>query len=187
MPVQPPIAFNFRRRRTTFDVDIGDILGSVRNGMRVPLISSPEIAREGRFQKWLFRVGGTGSRPEFMVFEALERVGLFSPYSEPFGLDFEFQVPIAGGRAKHGGAVLDFLVHAVAPELAIRVQGEFFHFIDDDAEAADIVERKMLETLGFQVVDILAQDTLTEQRVDEVVGLALLGFQLEFTGRLQVF
>ena len=83
--------------------------------------------------------------------------------------------------------MLDFVIYAKAPPLVIRVQGEFFHFIDDDAETSDIIEKLMLEGMGFQVVDILAQDTLSEQRVDEVVVMALAGFQMAFTGRLQVF
>ncbi len=186
MPIEPPIAFNFRRRRTTFEVNIEDILSSPRNGMRVPVISDPAKSREMRYQRWLMRVG-IGTRPEFMVFEALERAGLRSPMSVEPGLDFQFQVPMAGGRSRAGGAVADFVVWASAPPIVIRVQGEFFHYVDDDAEAADIIERRMLEGMGFRVVDILAQDAITEERTDEVVALALGGFQLDFTGRLQIY
>jgi hypothetical protein len=186
MPVSAPLAFNFRRRRTSFDIAVEEIMGSVRNGMRIPNVINEAKLREARFLEWLKKTG-IGSRPEYMVFAALERTGLLAPQSEPPGFDFQFQVPVLGGRGSMGGAVLDFIIWSAAPTIAIRVQGEFFHFIDDDAEASDIFERAQLEAEGFTVVDILAQDCLTEIRTDEVVALALIGMQLDFTGRLQIF
>ena len=154
--------------------------------MRIVDVVNEAKSRELQYLGWLKRVG-IGTRPEYMVFAALERAGLLAPQSNPPGFDFQMQVPIGGGRGKKGGAVVDFIVWAASPAIAIRVQGEFFHFIDDDTETSDIFERAMLETQGFTVVDILAQDTLTEERVDEVVALALVGLQLDFTGRLQIF
>ncbi len=185
-PVEAPTVPNFRRRRTTFDVDLAKVFDNPRNGLRLPVVQSTELNRERRFLRWLARVGGVGSRPEFMAYEALERRGYRSPTSIDPGFDFQFQVPLAGGRAD-GGSVADLVVWAVSPPLVIRVQGEFFHFIDEPTRAADIVKRIQLETEGFRVIDILAGDLLTENEADEVVGLALIGAQKEFTGKLGVF
>jgi hypothetical protein len=185
-PVEAPTVPNFRRRRTSFDVDLAKVFDNPRNGLRLPVVQSLELNRERRFLRWLMRVGGIGSRPEFMAYEALERRGYRAPTSVEPGFDFQFQVPIAGGRA-NGGSVADLVVWAVSPPTVIRVQGEFFHFIDEPTRASDIIKRATLESEGFRVIDILAQDLITERGADEVVGAALIGAQKEFTGKLGVF
>jgi hypothetical protein len=185
--VDPPLVPNFRRRRTTFDVDLATVFDRPRNGLKLPVVQSLGLNRERRFIRWLGRVGGVGSRPEFMAYEALERRGYLSPTSDPPGLDFQFQVPLLGGRSRAGGSVADLVVYVVSPITVIRVQGEFFHFIDEPSRESDIIERLALESEGFRVIDILAQDLLTERSADEVVGAALIGAQKEFSGRLTVF
>lgn len=186
-PTEAPTAPNFRRRRTSFDVDLAKVFDNPRNGLRLQVVQSLELNRERRFLRWLARVGGIGSRPEFMAFEALERRGYLSPYSSPPGLDFDYQVALAGGRSKTGGSVADLVVYAVSPATIIRVQGEFFHFIDEPTREADIIARLLLESEGYRVIDILAQDLLTERGSDAVVGAALIGAQKDFTGKLTVF
>ncbi len=143
--VDSPQVPNFRRRRTTFDVDIATIFDNPRNGLKLPVIQSLELNRERRYIRWLGRVGGIGSRPEFMAFEALERRGYLSPMSDPFGFDFQFQVPLLGGRALPGGSVADFVVYIVSPVTVIRVLGEFFHFIEEPTRESDIMKRLALE------------------------------------------
>lgn len=181
---RPPQAPGFRQRRTTFAVDTEALGERVRNGIRIPNIINDQKSREIRYQRFLRRVGTPATRPEFMVYEALERQGLRSSASKPPGLDFEFQAPILGGRSVAGGAVADFLIRTTAPGLVIRVQGEFFHFAAEDVEEADIFQRLSLESEGFMVVDILAQDVTTENEADSSVRLALQGSERETAGRI---
>lgn len=184
-----PITPNFNRRRTNLTIDVRAALKVKGRGLRPPRALDMKIRREEAYQKWLRRVGpqgSSGTRPEFMVFVALERTGLRSPLSTPSGLDFFYQIPLLGGRLVKGGAVADFVVTApqVGQPLVLRIQGEYFHFIDVVEKEAGEVQRWALEGAGYRVVDILAQDTLTEQRCDEVVGYALMGIELDETGRL---
>ena len=58
--------------------------------------------------------------PEWNVFQALARLG------KKHNIDFVFQSPFMGGRQTRGGLVIDFLF-INPPDLAINVQGEFFH------------------------------------------------------------
>lgn len=191
--IHEPIAPNFQRRRTTFDVHIEELLeGQVRNGIRIPVLADQELAREARYLEWLMRVGATGgsrgTRPEFYVFEELERLGFRSPWSEPPGFDFDFQVPIGFDPFTHReNATADIFLRFTVPETVIRVQGEFWHFSDSAQIVADTLEKKLLETMGFRVVDILAQDTLHRGRLEEVVRMAIIGFSVDPDGRMQVF
>ena len=43
------------------------------------------------------------------------------------GWSFDYQVPIKGGRQVRGCQVIDFLVHTVPQETALRVQGSYWH------------------------------------------------------------
>lgn len=185
---KPPLRPRFRRGSRRVEIDLHEVMHSIRNGLQVPTTLSGAIAREGRFLRWLAKVGGVGTRPEFMCYEALERMGMRAPQSTPYpGMDFEFQVPVLGGRGQKGGAVIDLMVHVVSPRVAIRVQGEFWHYVDAPTREADIIERIAIQNLGYKVVDILSQDTIDEQRTAFVVGLALNGFELDPAGRLGVF
>ena len=184
--VRVPIAPRFNWRRQEIRIDVGKLLRTRGNGLRIQPLLDDMTALEGEYQRWLLRVGANGTRPEFAVYDALERMGLRAQASTPPGADFRFQVPVNGGR-QQGGAILDFLVESVSPPVAIRVQGEFFHFADDESQESDIIQRRMIESLGFTVVDILAQDTLNRRRTDEGGGYALLGMELDTSGRLGVF
>jgi very-short-patch-repair endonuclease len=180
-----PHTIGFNRRRINFEVDLAEVFSQPRNGLRIPRALDPALAREERYQQFLFRAPNA-TRPEFMVHEALERRGLLSPFSDPPGFDFDYQVPLLGGR-ELGGAVVDFVIESIAPPVVLRIQGEFFHFADDETEARDIVQKLAIKSLGFTVVDIVAQDTLTEERVNQVLHSALLGFELDTSGRQTQF
>ncbi len=183
-----PSVEGFRRRRTTFDIDLAQVFEKVRNGIRIPTLTTEASIQERDFLHWLRQVGGVGSRPEHQVYRALERTGRRSPTSRPdWGLDFQFQVPLLGGRSQAGGAVVDFVVYDIfIPGLVLRVQGEFFHFSAVDVEEADIMGKLALESEGFKVVDILAQEALTPRDADQVVALALGGFETDFEGKLGI-
>lgn len=184
MPViRSPIVPNFRRRRTSFEVDLAQVMEQDRNGMRQRILIDESSVTEEKYQAWLKRVGGNGvnvgTRPEAAVYLELERLGYRAPESDPPGFDFEF-APL--------DPILDDIdLWFTNPPTIIRVQGEYFHFADSEAEARDNFQRQQAESRGFIVVDILAQDTLQRGRLEQAVRLAIMGVQIAQDGRLQVF
>lgn len=66
--------------------------------------------------------------------------------------DFQFQVPLMGGRIEAGGTVVDFYLPAYL--LLIRVQGIHWHYEIQPQRAQDDILKLALESKGFQVIDI---------------------------------
>ena len=89
-----------------------------------------------------------GSLPEYLVNEALIELG-----KEP-DLDFFYQSPFAGGRMQRGGLVIDF-IFVNPPDLAINVQGEYYHYeMGADIKARDLLARAMLAGDGISLIFI---------------------------------
>ena len=89
-----------------------------------------------------------GSLPEYLVNEALIELG-----KEP-DLDFFYQSPFAGGRMQRGGLVIDF-IFVNPPDLAINVQGEYYHYeMGADIKARDLLARAMLAGDGITLIFI---------------------------------
>jgi len=99
---------------------------------------------------------------ELMVMEWLDRKGI----------GYSFQTSFAGGYYALGGAVVDFLLE---PNLAWRVQGEFWHR-GVLKSGSDTIQREMLTALGYVVVDLWAEDI--KERIDETLNLALRGEEM---------
>jgi hypothetical protein len=93
------------------------------------------------------------SSNEYYVAKALERVGL----------DFQFQLSIAGGKVAFG-MVLDFLVYTVPLPTPVWVHGEHWHM--GDRRAKDLRQMAMLsELMGTQVatpIEIWGTESNTE-------------------------
>lgn len=177
---------NFNRNRTNFDIDVAQAFRRAGNGLRQAVLVNYSTNLELDYQKWLRQVGKVGdpgtSRAEHMVFRSFERQGMRFPESRPPGLDVEYLARIAGNA---GGIEIDFFLRSRS--IAVRVQGEYWHYKDDPTIQQNIVERAIMEGQGLTVVDILAQDTKTIPRVDYVVQLARNGFEVDITGRLGIF
>ena len=93
-----------------------------------------------------------GSLPEYLVNEALIELG-----KEP-DLDFFYQSPFAGGRMQKGGLVIDF-IFVNPPDLAINVQGEYYHYeMGADIRARDLIARSMLAGDGITLIFIDESD-----------------------------
>lgn len=138
----------------------------------LPVLPEPNIVEpqapsqeQIRYQHWFATWGGT--LPEFIAFDWLERKGLVA------GEDFIFQSSRMGGRQLYGGAVVDF--DFPDRQLAWRIQGEHFHIGDPAKEASDIMQKMSLETLGYTVIDVYAQDII--ERRNWVLTKALNGEQ----------
>ena len=102
-----------------------------------------------------------GSLPEFLVFQELLRLG------KREGVDFTYQVAFQGGRLQKGGMILDFLF-TNPPDLAINVQGTFFHA---GTQRQDSIVRAQMAGQGIHVIFIDEADILSDVR--RVVGAAL--------------
>lgn len=106
-----------------------------------------------------------GSTPEFLVFQELLRRGL------RLDLDFTFQSSFFGGRLYRGGLVVDFLF-TNPPNLAIGVQGDYFHQQQGvNVIARDRLARVQLAAEGITLIFVDESDVLEDVR--SVVGDAL--------------
>lgn len=86
--------------------------------------------------------------------------------------DFQFQSSLLGGFYELGGAVVDVLFPARA--LAWRIHGDYWHS-GVEKSARDAVQRELLESRGWTVIDIWGSDLDNPVRRDEVLSKALRG------------
>lgn len=97
-----------------------------------------------------------GTLPEFIVFQTLVRLG-FEP-----GIDFSFQSALFGGRFEKGGVIIDFLFFN-PPDLAINVQGTFFHEGQGVTTInRDRIARAQLAGQGITLIFIDEEDIRTD-------------------------
>ena len=87
-------------------------------------------------------------------------------------IDYEFQSSLMGGRYELGGSIVDILF----PErlLAWRIQGDYWHR-PIAKQATDDMQRELLESEGWTVVDIYGSDLETPEKVTETLEKALIG------------
>ena len=96
---------------------------------------------------------------------------------------FQFQVPFGGGRSNRGGAVIDFLVPAPGGQLAIRVQGDYWHG-KSAQEQYDKQQRLMMQRMKVNGQPIKAVADVWERRVldptlrEETLTNALKGVEM---------
>ena len=96
--------------------------------------------------------GWTGSVPEWLTYESLQKAGKVP------GQDFTYQSPLLGGRISKGGVVIDFDFNN-PPDLAINVQGVYFHYqFGVETSARDRMARAQLAGEGKQLIFIDEDD-----------------------------
>jgi hypothetical protein len=101
-------------------------------------------------------LGFGGSLPEYIVLRTLQRLG------KTDGVDFSYQSSLFGGRIERGGVVVDFLFHD-PPDLAINVQGVFYHYEKGgDVIARDRESRAQLAGQGITLIFIDEDDVLRD-------------------------
>ena len=89
-----------------------------------------------------------GSIPEFVAYATFVELGL-----EP-GRDFSYPSPLMGGRLDKGGVVLDF-VFTNPPDLAVNVQGVYYHYeVGVSTQARDMFARAQVEGAGIRLIFI---------------------------------
>ena len=88
------------------------------------------------------------------------------------GIDYGFQSSLMGGRFELGGAIVDFIFSERA--LLWRVQGDYFHK-GVEKEGTDAIQRELLESQGWTVIDIWGSDLDTPERINDTLTRALRG------------
>jgi hypothetical protein len=107
-----------------------------------------------------------GSVPEYLVYSSL-----ISKQGKLEGIDFTYQSPLMGGRLDKGGVVIDFLF-TDPPDLAINVQGEYYHYgLGATFMQNDIIIRAQMASEGITLIFIDESDILED--VDYYVRQAL--------------
>ena len=107
------------------------------------------------------RLGGPsnwpGSVPEFLVYNSLT-----TTFGLTDGVEFSYQSPLMGGRFDKGGVVLDFLFND-PPDLAINVQGEYYHYgLGVTFVQNDIIVRQQMAGQGINLIFIDESDVLED-------------------------
>ena len=103
---------------------------------------------------------------EDKINQLLPSQGGFQP-----GVDFSYQSALMGGRLDKGGVVLDF-VFTDPPDLAINVQGEYYHYgLGATYIQNDIIIRQQMAGQGINLIFIDENDVLED--VDYYVREAL--------------
>ena len=106
-----------------------------------------------------------GTRPEFLAFRALLRLGKIPD------VDFTFQSSAFGGRTERGGLIIDFLF-IDPPELAISVLGSYFHYVlGGGTQGRDLMTRAILAGEGITL--IFVDDVDLEADAEAVMSNAL--------------
>ena len=106
-----------------------------------------------------------GSNLEIIVYDWLVR----------HNIEFSFQSSISGGFYELGGSVVDFIL--VDLNIALRIMGEYFHQ-GVAKTASDAMQREMLESEGFIVVDLWGEDLLDPDRREEAMSKAIRGEEI---------
>ena len=89
-----------------------------------------------------------GSLPEYIAYITFEQLGKVP------GEDFSYQSSRMGGRLDKGGVVLDF-VFTNPPDLAVNVQGVYYHYATGvNTQARDIFARAQVEGAGVRLIFI---------------------------------
>jgi hypothetical protein len=91
------------------------------------------------------------------------------------GLQFQFQLSVAGGRSLAFGIVLDFLVETAPLPTPVWVHGEYWHMGDrraKDLRQQDIVREYMKGSI-LEPVELWGAETSTEERALAAVRRAL--------------
>ena len=89
-----------------------------------------------------------GSLPEYIAYITFEQLGKIP------GDAFSYQSSRMGGRLDKGGVVLDF-VFTNPPDLAVNVQGVYYHYETGvNTQARDMFARAQVEGAGVRLIFI---------------------------------
>ena len=97
-----------------------------------------------------------GSLPEYIAYITFEQL------CKVPGEDFSYQSARMGGRLDKGGVVLDF-VFTNPPDLAVNVQGGYYHYETGvSTQARDMFARAQIEGAGIRLIFIDDDDLFSD-------------------------
>jgi very-short-patch-repair endonuclease len=120
---------------------------------------------ERRLAQWQ-AVYPAGSVPEFIVWDYLTRIKGWRP-----GIEFEYQLPIIGGRTRFGGFVADYYIRP--GNMVWNVQGLRYHLEQARDRAKVQAQAAELTSRGYTVIQLWEDDLL--ERPEYVLEAALRG------------
>uniref|UniRef100_A0A6H2A5E6 DUF559 domain-containing protein n=1 Tax=viral metagenome TaxID=1070528 RepID=A0A6H2A5E6_9ZZZZ len=85
--------------------------------------------------------------PEMAIYRALTKLEV----------EFTFQAQMLGANREKGSTIADFQIPSLS--LIIRCVGEYWHS-DAETKVRDMLQKEALESQGWRVVDIMAEDAL---------------------------
>jgi len=115
-----------------------------------------------------------GTSPDTLVASDLERI-VINWLNKRGIIDYDFQSSLLGGRYELGGSIIDILFPDRS--LAWRIQGDYWHK-QIAKQATDSVQRELLESQGWKVVDIWGSTLDTPTRIEETLRKALMGVEM---------
>lgn len=110
------------------------------------------------FLERMAKQGIVGTLPERLVYAALERRGV----------PFEFQSSVMGGKARRGGAVVDFLLPTL--NVGLEVKGDYWHRneahdMTREAELLEVAHIRIVTIWDWETYDLLLLDSILDTRV----------------------
>lgn len=119
--------------------------------VRAPLLRNPEDQ-----PPFFIRGIRAGSKDEYWVSLALDRI------QEETGWNWEYQVPVYGGRSRSGGNVVDFLVYTPVRWSLLDPMGRYWHTgrHEDQSQMKHVAQRK-----NWILIAWFTDETPTRERV----------------------
>lgn len=106
------------------------------------------------------------SRDEYWVSLELERI------EKKYGISWEYQKPVNGGREIAGGNVIDFLVHTPGMDTILEPMGRPWHSgVNEDRYQMEHVAQQMNAILWAWFTDETPSRELTAMKVREGLGV----------------
>lgn len=107
----------------------------------------------------------SGTLPEWLAKEALDKLGykmVNDPRPSYAGTDYVFQDPALGSFVGEAGStIVDLVVYAEFPPIALPVQGEFWHPLFGPRYEKDMeIFRRLRDELGWTVIPLDEDDLL---------------------------
>lgn len=87
---------------------------------------------------------------------------------DKFGWDYQYQAPVAGGRNRRGGQVIDFLIGTVPTQTALYVQGPYYHGTKQ-AQIDQLKQAYTFSVMEYQVVVMETKDLETQEQCDSEI------------------
>lgn len=139
MPASP-----FKKKKEKKIFAFAKIGGSTPKGKKRS-VRAPMLRNQEDRPPFFVRGRKAGSRDEYWVSLALDKI------QEETGWEWEYQVPVFGGRTRAGGNVVDFLIHTPGMKTILDPMGRYWHsgIHEDQSEMINVARRKKWKLIAW--------------------------------------